>query len=156
MRPCICERLSEACCAGAVYLDVNGDIEQTWEVWKPLLHPFYSPDNVPVHPVVMLTNYCQLNGHKLEFVSANKQDSNEGKEGLLEMDTSDTEEEEDKMIEQRSGRYGLLQLEEERFHVRRLVQVVVNGKVVGNGEGPHVKAAKRAAALAALQTAPWN
>lgn len=52
---------------GATYLDVNGSLEETWKVWKPMLEPFVSPDNVPMHPVRELLEVCQSHGLHVQF-----------------------------------------------------------------------------------------
>lgn len=52
---------------GATYLDVNGSLDETWNIWKGLLEPFVSPDNVPMHPVRELLEVCQSHGLHVEF-----------------------------------------------------------------------------------------
>ncbi|GMH46000.1 hypothetical protein BSKO_13964 [Bryopsis sp. KO-2023] len=52
---------------GATYLDTSGSLDATWRVWKKMLEPFCTPENVPMHPVTELMEACQFYGLSLVF-----------------------------------------------------------------------------------------
>lgn len=133
-------------------MDVDGDIWQTWAIWKPHLEPFYTPEAIPVHPIVRLTQYCGVMGFDLKFSSV------DGHMATQNSDLSDTssDSEEEMGNERLCGKEGLRQLEPSKVDLRIFVKALVNGKVVGEGYGTHTKGAKKAAALAAIKKIPWD
>lgn len=156
---------------GAVYLDLYGDLGKTWDIWRPLLEPFYTPETIPTHPIVQLTTICQRAGKKCEFVRARKKaieekDSSEQvptlgeeeQEGFDEMNISvesDSGQDEMEWKEELSGKRGLEQLEPVKTIQTVVVQVLIDGVIYGEGHGSHMKIAKKLAALAALQSEDW-
>lgn len=117
----------------------------------------FTPETVPIHPVVSLANYCNFHGLQLQFQSVHESksanDAMELEEGSEE-ETSDLEEE--FAMDRLCGKSGLLQIEEGTSLGKKMVQVIVNGKVVGEGEGAVSKAAKRIAAANAMKNLPWD
>ena len=69
--------------------------------------------------------------------------------------SDDSDGDEDWIEEKPCGKQGL-GLDSQEVAKLRTVRVIVNGKVVGEGKGAHVKGAKKQAAVAALESFPWD
>ncbi|KAJ0441486.1 putative ribonuclease III [Helianthus annuus] len=54
---------------GAVYVDTDLSMDETWEVVKNLLQPLTTPENLSLNPVMKLNETCQKMGIKLEYKS---------------------------------------------------------------------------------------
>ncbi|KAM0009554.1 putative ribonuclease III [Helianthus debilis subsp. tardiflorus] len=54
---------------GAVYVDTDLSMDETWEVVKNLLQPLTTPVNLSLNPVMKLNETCQKMGIKLEYKS---------------------------------------------------------------------------------------
>ncbi|KAI3769645.1 hypothetical protein L6452_00754 [Arctium lappa] len=52
---------------GAVYVDTNLSIDDTWEAVKKLLEPLTVPENVKLNPVRRLNETCQKMGIEVEY-----------------------------------------------------------------------------------------
>eukprot|EP00884_Botryococcus_braunii_P004671 jgi/Botrbrau1/14204/Bobra.0291s0009.1 len=67
---------------GAVFLDLNADVDATWEVIRSLLEPLVTPDTCPIHPVRMLLELSSKAGLPLPVFRAQPSEV----EGLVAVD----------------------------------------------------------------------
>ncbi|XP_022965096.1 ribonuclease 3-like protein 2 [Cucurbita maxima] len=55
--------------AGAIYVDVNFDLQRLWVIIRGLLEPIYTPEDLEVEPqpVTVLFEVCQKNGKQVDI-----------------------------------------------------------------------------------------
>lgn len=61
--------------AGAILIDSKFDLDVVWGVFKPLLSPIVTPENLELPPFRELSEWCDKNGYFLGIKCENKGDN---------------------------------------------------------------------------------
>lgn len=59
--------------AGAILIDSKFDLEQVWEIMKPLLSPIVTPETLDLHPLREISELCHLKGYPIVWKKSTQQ-----------------------------------------------------------------------------------
>nr|AJA90772.1 Dicer-like 3 [Ginkgo biloba] len=59
--------------AGAILVDSRFDLEQVWEIMKPILSPIVTPETLDLHPLREVCELCHLNGYSIIWNKSTQQ-----------------------------------------------------------------------------------
>lgn len=60
--------------AGAILIDTNLNLDEVWRIYKPLLSPIVTPDNLELPPFRELTELCDHLGYFIKEKSVTNED----------------------------------------------------------------------------------